>query len=70
MGKHKNEEERLREYIADGVNELLDGKRKKRKSDLRFYGEWLLLGAALVALFTLLAVRALADGGPPEKHAI
>lgn len=69
MGKHKNEEERLREYIADGVNELLDGKRKKkRKSDFRFYGEWLLLGAALVALFTLLAVRALADGGPPETE--
>ena len=64
----KTREERLREYIADGVNELLDGKRKKRKSDLRFYGEWLLLGAALVALFTLLAVRALADGGPPETE--
>ena len=64
---HTNDERDIKEYVAAEVESMLrQERRRKRRSDLFFQLRWALLLLLIAALASIIAVRALADGGPPE----
>ena len=61
----KTEEERMAERLAAEVEAMLEPERRRR-SDFFFQLRWALLLLLIAALASIITVRALADGGPPE----
>ena len=63
----KNEEKAMAERLAAEVETMLRAeRRRKRRSDFFFQLRWALLLLLIAVLASIIAVRALADGGPPE----
>lgn len=63
----KNEEKAMAERLAAEVEAMLRAeRRRKRRSDFFFHLRWALLLLLIAVLASIITVRALADGGPPE----
>lgn len=63
----KTEDERMAERLAAEVEAMLEPeRRRKRRSDFLFQLRWALLLLLIAVLASIITVRALADGGPPE----
>lgn len=63
----KNEEKAMAERLAAEVEAMLRAeRRRKRRSDFFFQLRWALLLLLIAVLASIITVRTLADGGPPE----